>query len=129
MYTAEDLPTSGPQGETTRARVYHSTDGGTTWDEVPLRLAFRSKLLGFFTSWPPKFIDEMRLENGVLSFTFHDQEYPDANHILPFNLDVESLWRATLVSSRGRWTLNRIRLLDYEGLDARLPRRPPRSNE
>src|SRR5258705_1174941 len=84
MYTAEDLPTSGSQGETTRARVYHSTDGGTTWDEVPLKLAFRSKLLGLLTSWPPEFIDEMRLENGILSFTFHDQEYPDANPILPF---------------------------------------------
>ena len=121
MFTAEELPKRGPNGESSRARLYHSVDCGASWREVSLRLDLRSRVVAkFCTSWPPEIIDDVHLEKGTLWITFHDRESEGESSPLPFSLGDESIWKARYVPSRARWRLQRVRRLDYDGKDRHL---------
>jgi hypothetical protein len=117
----EELPNSRVTGLSMRARLHRSSDAGVTWHELPLTLDFWSKIVaGTFTYWPPKFIDELVVTNGALSFTFHDPEDTWERPILPFKLDVESVWRAEYNAGSRKWRVRRVRHLDYDGADRNL---------
>lgn len=114
----EDLPNLRVTGLWTRARLERSIDGGATWQEVPLIMDLWSKLVaGTFTHWPPRFIDDLAVTAGVLSFTFHDPEDTWERPALPFKLDVESVWRAEYSARTTKWRVRHVRHLDYDGSD------------
>ena len=118
MFTAEDLPARGPNGQSSRARLYRSTDDGASWHEIPLRLSWRSwPTAKLCTSWPPEAIDAVEVSKRDLTITFHDPESEYERSPLPFGLGDESLWSATYLSNSATWTLARIRRLDYDGKD------------
>jgi hypothetical protein len=103
-------------GRWSRAHLYHSTDAGGSWHEIPLTISWRSWLVTWATHWPPITIDEVEMAEGVVSFVFHDREDGYEKSPLPFRWGDESLWRARLLPN-GRWRVGRIRHLDFEGED------------
>jgi hypothetical protein len=117
----EEFSAANRFGQWRRAVVYGSFDAGKTWREVPAKLCLRSRLVaGLFTLWPPESVDEMRVERGLLTLIYHDKEYQYERAVLPFGLDRESVWEATLIAHNMRWRLERVRRLDFDGADAHL---------
>ena len=93
-----------------------SRDAGATWIPVPLvRTIWSSIRFWGFPVWPPEYIDTIGVERGLLRIGFRDDW-------VPFEPGGESLWTANLPSRR-LWTVARIRLMDYDGLD--VPGAPP----
>jgi hypothetical protein len=78
------------------------------WDRL------RSRMM---TAWPPETFDRLFVANGSLHLEYRDQWNPYERPVLPFGLDVESLWSAEYLSHERRWKLKRLRRLDYEGKD------------
>jgi len=72
MFTAEDLPARGPNGQSSRARLYRSTDDGASWHEIPLSLSWRSwphcKAMYFMAA---RSIDAVEVSKRGLTITFH----------------------------------------------------------
>lgn len=92
-------------------------DGSSRW--LPMRLTWISRLkCAVLTQWPPETLDRLELVNGRVAIEYRDPWYEDEKTILPFDLDKESLWRATFDPTRERWSLTRIRTLDYGGKDS-----------
>jgi hypothetical protein len=113
--TAEEL-TNCNDGRWWKAHLYRSTDGGRTWSEIPLVLSGRSLLARLLTHWPPQTIDQVEMSAGELSFLFHDREDTYEKAPLPLRRLDESLWRARSLTN-GRWRVEQIRQLDFEGED------------
>ena len=121
MTTVEHLSERGPTGALRRGHLLRSTDGGESWREIPLRLSWRHWHYTFATHWPPALIDEVEMTGGALSIVFHDAEDFWEKSILPFGWGDDSIWRARLLTS-GRWRLERIRRIDWDGVDQNLRR-------
>ena len=120
MCTATELTKRGPKGESKRALLYRSRDGGTTYSEVPLELSWHSFVAGrLFGTWPPESIDQIEVREGTVTITFHDREDSYERSPLPFRWGDESLWRACQLPNE-RWRLERVRHLDYDGADSHL---------
>lgn len=80
-------------------------------------LTFASSIKhGLFATWPPDSIDALLCDSGQLVIQFRDPWYPWDKPLMPYHL-----WRATYVAGRSRWTLARLKRLDYDGAD-----KPPR---
>lgn len=106
----------GPNGEPDVAVLLHTTDGGRSWDVVPLRQALWARLRRpGFPTWPPEAVLELGWEEDRL-WMVHRDEW------VPFEPGGESLWRSTR-SRAGTWSHRRLRTMDYEGADS--PLRPP----
>jgi hypothetical protein len=106
-----------------RAIIWRSLDNGQTWQEVPLRLDLRSRVIRWMARgcyyWPPNFIDDLEPgERGRISIIFHDPDPWEGSS--PSDWDAPSVWRAVYMPGKRRWRLERIRVLDYEGADADL---------
>ena len=102
-----------------RLGVYESTDGGTTWHDLPMTLTWSARIAhGLFVTWPPEKIDRLVCEGDQVVLEFRDPWVPYEKPIMPWGLDRESLWQASYLKRVARWRLKRIRRLDYEGADA-----------
>jgi hypothetical protein len=109
-----------PVAEADRVRVERSEDGGATWKTIPFRLGLASRLR--FTivvpeRWPPRSIDSASVLEGVLRLVFRDQWFPWSRQVRADSVEREAEWEATYHLGRQRWTLRRLRVLDYEGPD------------
>jgi hypothetical protein len=108
----------GPNGESHQAFVVSTRDGGATWSCLPLvrtiRACFRHS---GFPVWPPEHIDTVAIEHGLVRIGFRDEW-------VMFEPGGESMWTATR-SARGLWTTTRVRLMDYDGKDAKDAPQPP----
>jgi hypothetical protein len=101
----------GPNGEGHQAFVVCSRDSGATWACVPLvRTIWSHVRFWGFPVWPPEHIDSVAIDRGALRIGFRDEW-------VPFEPGGESLWRGSC-SSGGLWSVERIRLMDYEGADS-----------
>ncbi len=105
----------GPCGEAYLVRVFSSDDQGTSWEEIPLRLTWHARIFGLFADWPPQTLDRLYCEGETLIMEHSDEWIPYERPVLPFKLDVESEWRSRYDSQGGRWTIRRLRHLDYDG--------------
>lgn len=97
-----------------------SMDAGTgaPCRELPLPLDFASWVrYGWLGVWPPATFERVEVDDGSLVIEFRDPWIPFERPVLPFRYDQESLWKATYRRRRGRWRLERVRHLDYEGDD------------
>jgi len=62
-----DRPERGPNGESTVAEIWHTTDLGQTWRAVPWRRALRTFVSrGAFATWPPESVHLMWLRGTSL---------------------------------------------------------------
>ena len=107
------------QGEQDSLSVLSSSDAGKTWSELPLKLEIRSwvRQLVASASWPPEKIDTFEFEDGTLQLEYRDRWIPHQASVLPFNLDQESLWRACYDSGKGKWKIEHLKYMDYDGDD------------
>lgn len=114
----EPLPRPSPIGQLKVIRLFEKLPEHDTWQEIPLRLSLRSRLTtGLVSSWPPETVDRLGWEQDELYLDFRDPWVPWEKEVLPFGWGRESLWRATLSARTRRWTLRRLRKLDYEHTD------------
>jgi hypothetical protein len=125
-FTSEDWGDGeSPRGASIfhHALVSRSVDNGNTWTLLPLRLDLHTVIRRWIAKsahyWPPTFIDDLVPgENEKISFTFHDPEPWEGSS--PSDWDAPSVWRAIYLPPRRRWRLERVRRLDYDGIDAPL---------
>lgn len=89
-----------------------STDGGTTWTPLTMRLLGLSKLIGWCcTQWPPERTRRLFLQGGVLCLEYDDEWIPFEG---PFAGGRESRWIARYSERWQGWRLKRVAYLDYE---------------
>ena len=106
----------GPNGEPRVAVILHTADGGARWTELPWRRSLLSRLrYPAFPNWPPEAVMRLSLDGARLKIVHRDE------HVI-YEPGGESLWQSTLHGER--WSLRRIRRMDYEGGDksAAMPR-------
>lgn len=115
IYVAESVPLAkqGSWGQFRGVEVRRSDDGGATWNLLPMRLSFGSRLRsGLVAYWPPERTRALREENGTLCLTYDNEWNPYERPMLG---DRESRWIATYWPVRHLWTLRRIAYIDYDG--------------
>ncbi len=103
--------------------IERSSDGGSTWARISLSLDWSSRIrfaLVTPSRWPPEVLDCVKSELNQLTLYFRDQWYPFDKQAPLSSVERESEWKATYQPSANHWVLERIRSLDYEGVD-----RPP----
>jgi hypothetical protein len=89
--------------------------------QIPFRLSLSSRLRYVMlvpTRWPPRFVDSVFvLDNGVLRLVFRDPWFPWSRPVRADSVEHEAEWEATYDPRKERWTLRRLKVLDYEGPD------------
>lgn len=106
----------GPNGESQQAFVIQSSDAGATWSCLPLvRTAWSCFRYWGFPVWPPEYIETVTIQRNGVSIRFRDEW-------VMFEPGGESLWTGSR-SSRGLWTVKRVRLMDYDHSDDSQPPR------
>lgn len=96
-------------------RVFSKRNGRDEWQTVSLALDLISYAKQFFTgSWPPENCSRAEIVDGALMVEFEDPWQEWEKPIMPFKLDVESSWSATLSARSGKWRLQRISFINYE---------------
>ena len=106
----------GPNGEWHQAFVVCSRDAGATWACLPLVRTIPSWFRHWgFPVWPPEYVGAVAIERELVRIGFRDEE-------VMFEPGGESMWTATR-STRGLWTVRRVRSMDYDGADTTRP--PP----
>lgn len=95
-------------GESRIADIFHTQDGGASWEVLHWRRSLLSVFRLGFPTWPPEAVLSLTLDGSKLIVTHRDEW-------VPFEPGGESLWESTL---DGRyWRTRKIRAMDYEGSD------------
>ncbi len=99
--------------------VYRSSDNGTTWTQVSLALTWSSRLRHAMleSRWPPLYLDNAEVRDGRLCLAFRDPWFPYDRQPPKDSQEREGEWLASYDPQSDRWTLKRVRTLDYEGSD------------
>jgi hypothetical protein len=104
----------GPNGESQQAFIVATRDAGGSWFCVPLvRTIWSCIRFWGFPVWPPEYIATVTLERELVCITFRDEW-------VIYEPGGESLWSAKF-SSRGLWTVRRVRLMNYDRQDSSEP--------
>jgi hypothetical protein len=92
-------------GKKRRVVIWRTVDGGSTWEELPLRVLFWQKPFPrFWASWPPSVetgsIRKLAIERGEIVIYYED----------PW-IDWErgSQWKAAFDERRRRWRMTHIK--------------------
>jgi hypothetical protein len=104
--------------------VVRSLDGGRTWTDVPLALNWSSRfrhLILATSRWPPEYVDRAFMRHGKLIVEFRDPWFPFDRQPPAGSSEREGEWRATYSPEKRRWSLERLRTLDYERADTPPP--------
>jgi hypothetical protein len=112
-----ELAQARENGESSICFILKSSDDGKQWNRLPMKLSLFSRIISFSATWPPESVDKLFFDRGTIAIEFRDHWIPDERPILPMGLDQESLWRASYDQRRSRWTLKRLRVLDYPDKD------------
>lgn len=112
------LREAGPLGQQRVVKVFERFVEDHRWQELRPRVTIGSFVLSVLAChWPPESVDRLYLEDGCICLEFRDPWVPFEKPILPFGWDQESQWLARFREAGRRWSLTRLRKLDYENTD------------
>jgi hypothetical protein len=106
----DDSSSPGWAGDWKKLRICHSSDGGKTWRDLPMRLSLVSRILTLWRAssphWPPTWVTAIGISNGVAWFEYQD-EWPEWRTTFK-----PALWRAEFVQTREHWRIRKLGLLN-----------------
>ena len=105
------LRTPGPEGQTSVSGVLSRLTAADEWRPISMRLRWRSRLALLLTTWPPELVDSIACRDDKLVLRYRDP-------LVPYCKGSEYEWEAIFDARAGKWTLRKLRLLNYDGADA-----------
>jgi hypothetical protein len=105
------LATPGPTGQTSVSVVLSRLTDHEDWRPISMELRWRSRIALLLTTWPPELVDSIACRDDKLVLRYRDPW-------VPYFKGSEYEWEATFDARAGKWTLRKLRLLNYDGTDA-----------